>query len=264
MNNNEYYEKLSSILASGASIWQASVVESDGSTPAKCGMKLAVPLGQPEFGNLGGGEMEHKVIAFIRNEQPDGAKTYIFSLSPDGNTADFGTSMICGGQVSVYIEALHLSQRLYIIGAGHCGRALGHFAKLCGFHVCLIDNRQEICNSDLSLFSHEVILHDYSELSSVIQFSKHAYIVIMTHGHLHDKQVLEQCMGQDYAYLGMIGSKAKVAQTFAKLREKGIKEEVLATCHAPIGMPIGSQTPYEIAVSILAEIIRHRTGRQAF
>ncbi len=79
MNNNEYYEKLSSILASGASIWQASVVESDGSTPAKCGMKLAVPLDQAEFGNLGGGEMEHKVIAFIRNEQPDGAKTYSFS-----------------------------------------------------------------------------------------------------------------------------------------------------------------------------------------
>ncbi len=264
MNNNEYYEKLSAAVAGGVRIWQASVVDSDGSTPAKRGMKLAVPLGQPEFGNLGGGEMEHKVIAFIRNEQPDGANLYSFSLSQDGSKADFNTSMICGGQVSVYIEALHLSQKLFIIGAGHCGRALGHFAKLCGFHVCLIDNRAEICNSDLSLYSHEVILHDYSDLSSIISFGKHSFIVIMTHGHIHDKQVLEQCMGQEYAYLGMIGSKSKVAQTFAKLRDNGISEEALATCHAPIGMPIGSQTPYEIAVSILAEIIRHRTGRNAF
>jgi xanthine dehydrogenase accessory factor len=264
MDNNEYYKKLSAMLANNSSLWQASVVDSDGSTPAKSGMKLAVPLNEAVFGNLGGGEMEHKVISFIRESQPHGAGLYSFSLTPDGAKADFNTSMICGGQVSVYIEALHLSQRLYIIGAGHCGRALGHLARLSGFHVSLIDNRTEIINGDLADYSHESILHDYSNLAEVINFSPSTYVVIMTHGHVHDKEVLEQCLRHQFAYLGMIGSKTKVALTFAKLKEKGFTEAELSKCHAPIGIPIGSQTPYEVAVSIMAELIMQRSGRSSF
>ncbi|GAB1467865.1 XdhC/CoxI family protein [Candidatus Cloacimonadota bacterium] len=264
MNNNDYYHKLSTMLENQVSLWQASVVDSDGSSPAKSGMKLAVPLQEAPFGNLGGGELEHKVIDFIRETKPDGAKLYSFSLSPDGAAADFNISMICGGKVSVYIEALHLAQRLYIIGAGHCGKALGQLAKLCGFYVCLIDNRQEILSEDLSDSSHETVLHDYSNLPEVIAFGTGTYVVIMTHGHLHDKAVLEQCLRQETAYLGMIGSKTKIAQTYAKLQEKGFTEAELSRCHAPIGIPIGSQTPYEVAVSIMAELIKQRSGRSAF
>jgi xanthine dehydrogenase accessory factor len=261
MDNNTYYHKLSEMLATQSAIWQASVVESDGSTPAKSGMKLAVPLDFEPFGNLGGGEMEHKVIDFIREVQPLGAKLYSFALAPDGDKADFQTAMICGGQVTVYIEALHLSHRLYIIGAGHCGKALGHFAKLCGFHVRLIDNRREIIESDLSEFCHEAVLHDYTDVSEVIRFSSASYVVIMTHGHLHDKEVLEQCLSKPLFYLGMIGSKSKVAQTFANLKEKGFTDDQIAQCHAPIGLKISSQTPYEIAVSILAELISIRNKK---
>ncbi len=264
MDNNEYYSKLSALLENHSSIWQASVVESDGSTPAKSGMKLAVPLTEAVFGNLGGGEMEHKVISFIRESQPSGARIYSFALAADGSAADFSTSMICGGKVSVYIEALHLSERLYIVGAGHCGRALGQLARLCGFHVSLIDNRAEIIQDDLSGFAHNAVLHDYTDLTEVIGFSHSTYVVIMTHGHLHDKEVLEQCLRQDCAYLGMIGSKTKVAQTFAKLKDKGFTDAEISKCHAPIGLPIGSQTPYEVAVSIMAELIMTRSGRSAF
>jgi xanthine dehydrogenase accessory factor len=263
MDNNAYYRKLSDILAVQSAVWQASIIESDGSTPAKSGMKLIVTLDGEPHGNLGGGEMEHQVIAFIKEQQPAGAKLYSFALAPDGKNADFQTSMICGGQVKVFIEALHLSHRLYIIGAGHCGKALGHFAKLCGFYVYLIDNRSEIINSDLGEFCHEAILHDYENLTDVIRFSSATYVVIMTHGHVHDKEVLQQCLNQPLFYLGMIGSKSKVAQTFTNLQASGYTEAQLAHCHAPIGLKISSQTPYEIAVSILAELISLRNQKPA-
>jgi len=255
MDNVAYYSQLHLFLERHEAIWQASVVESDGSTPARSGMKLAIPLNGEPFGNLGGGEMEHRVIALVRDTKPQGAQLLHFSLSADGSEASISTSMICGGSVKVYLEALHLVNRLYIIGAGHCGRALGHLAKLCGYYVCLIDNRQEIIASSLGEYCHETVCSDYADLSEVVPFHPENLVVIMTHGHLHDKEVLQQCLGKPLKYLGMIGSKRKVAQTFANLKEQGYTDSDLARCHAPIGLSIGSQTPYEIAVSIMAEII---------
>jgi len=258
MDNREYYAKLNDVLSSHEALWQATVVASDGSTPAKPGMKLAIPINGAVFGNLGGGEMEHRVIEIVQQDKPAQAQLYSFNLSDGGAKADYVTSMICGGQVSVFIEALHLARQLFIIGSGHCGKALGHLAKLAGFYVCLIDNRKEIIDDDLSQYGHRAVLHDYSNLAEVIEFGASTYVVIMTHGHLHDREVLQQCLRQETAYLGMIGSKTKVAQTFATLRQQGYSDSELEKCNAPIGLAIGSQTPYEIAVSIMAQIIAHK------
>lgn len=262
MQNAEYYSKIAQCLSENTALWQASVVESDGSTPAKSGMKLAV--GKPDllFGNLGGGELEHRVIELIRVNNYSAPQLLSFDLSEGGSIADIQTGMICGGQVKVFIEPLYLSETLYVIGAGHCGLALGQLAKLNGFNVVLIDNRSEVISADLHECCHRAILHDYSDLSKVIDFSPFIYVVIMTHGHLHDKEVLEQCLAKPLMYLGMIGSKNKVASTFVILKEKGITEQELAKCHAPIGLPIGSQTPYEIAISIMAQVIAARHGKQ--
>lgn len=262
MENLEFYHKIAAWLEDNTTLWQAVVVDSDGSTPAKSGMKLAVGKPDTLFGNLGGGELEHKVIELIREREYQEPVLLSFELSEGVFIADLPTGMICGGKVSVFIEPLHLAGTLYIIGAGHCGRALGLLAKLNGFRVVLIDNRSEIIASDLSQFCHKAILHDYTDLSEVIYFSPLSYVVIMTHGHLHDKEVLEQCLRKTLKYLGMIGSKTKVAQTFEKMLEKGFNESDLEKCHAPIGLPIGSQTPDEIAVSIMAQLISVRHGRE--
>ena len=263
MDNINYYSKLHLFLEQHEAIWQASVVESDGSTPAKPGMKLAIPLNGEPFGNLGGGEMEHQVIALVRSKKPMEAQLLHYSLSDDDSEADLGTSMICGGSVKVYLEALHMVNKLYIIGAGHCGKALGQLAKLCGYYVCLVDNRSEILQTDLRECCHEAIYNDFNDLSQTGVFSPEHLLVIMTHGHLHDRQVLQQCLGKPLKYLGMIGSKRKVAETFSMLKEQGFQDTELAKCHAPVGLPIGSQTPFEIAVSIMAEIISlHKQPKQ--
>jgi len=258
MDNLAFYEKLITLLQEHSPVWQANIIESDGSTPAKRGMKLAIPLNEEPFGNLGGGELEHTVIEIIRNDKPGKAAIYSFNLSADGSKAGIATSMLCGGNVKIYVEPLFSPDKLYIIGAGHCGKALGKLACLCGFYVVLIDNRKEIIDNLPEDSFHKAMLHDYSNLAEIIDFNPDSWIVIMTQGHLYDKKVLEQCLKKPFRYLGMIGSKTKAFATFTKLKEKGFTAEELSKCHSPVGLPIGSNTPYEIAVSIMAELISIR------
>ena len=258
MDNITFYEKLAILLKKHSALWQASIIESDGSTPAKTGMKLAVPLDEEPFGNLGGGELEHTVVNLIRNDKPKKATVYWFNLSADGSKTGITTSMLCGGQVQVFIEPLFYPDKLYVIGAGHCGQALGKLACLCDFYVTLIDNRSEIIDNLPADCYHKALQHNYANLAEIIDFNPDSWIVIMTQGHLNDKEVLEQCLRKPFRYLGMIGSKTKASATFAKLQEKGFTTEELAKCHSPIGLAIRSNTPYEIAVSIMAEIISLR------
>lgn len=255
---SSYYKKLTSAIEGGNPLWQASVIETDGSTPARVGMKLAVPLSGDTFGNLGGGEMEYLVINTIRTEQPKSIVKWSFSLDEQGRTVSSGevkTGMICGGMAEVLIEPLFSPHPLYIIGAGHCGRALADIAVKADFLVTVIDNRHGLLQADAFPPEAKLIHNDYSDLDKAVTFSNNAYIVIMTYGHVHDMEVLEYCLRKPFRYLGMIGSSKKVAETLAIVKAKGFTDEELSRLHAPIGLPIGSHTPYEIAVSILAELI---------
>jgi len=260
-DHQAYYRQLHSLLENGKPVWQAIITDTDGSTPARAGMHLAVPETGNPFGNIGGGNLEHRVIDMIRTERPERALLRKFDLDEEGmplNGDAIATGMICGGRVEILIEPLFSSSRLFIIGGGHCGKALAHLAHLAGFQVTVIDNRKEILRKEDFPVPCKLIYSDYSDLETVIDFDNHAYLVIMTHGHVHDKQVLEYCLKRPSFYLGMIGSKKKTADTFTRLLEQGFSEEDLAGVHSPVGLSIGSQTPYEIAVSITAELIRKR------
>lgn len=255
MTNQEFYSELSKTLSKNEYVWQAIIIHTDGSSPSRAGMKMLISSAGMMFGNLGGGEMEHSIIDYILKFKPEVPTTISFDLG-GSNIELTRTNMICGGSATVYIEPLHISNKLYIIGAGHCGKALGQLAMLSGFYVTLIDNRHECLSEDLSAYGHEKIYNDYSDISAHISTGSNSWIVIMTHGHLHDKQVLQQCLKLPTRYLGMIGSKNKVKETFTKLIEQGFEQQDLDKVHAPIGLRIGSQTPYEIAISIMAEIIK--------
>ncbi len=260
MDNKAYYSVLNDLITQNTCFWQVTIVSSEGSTPAKSGMKMLIPLESTIHGNLGGGEMEHIIIAHVRETRPEKPSYQTYILSEQGDSAgvedSINTSMICGGKVSVFIEPLFSSKMLYIVGAGHCGQALAHLAGLCGYRAILIDNREEILATIPPEICSELHFNDYSDLGKHVIFSDQAHIVIMTHGHIHDQHVLEQCLGKPCRYLGMIGSTRKVAATLESLREKGYFKDDLAAVHAPVGLQIGSQTPYEIAVSILAQLIQ--------
>lgn len=273
---HDYYQKLQEILKQRVPLWQAVIIKTDGSTPAKPGMHLAVPLNGNPIGNLGGGNLEYIVIKMIREKRPAKPLTKSFTLDANGlplneNSPRLASSpqesvrteMICGGNVEVFIEPLFSAFSLNIIGGGHCGKALAKLASLVNFQVTVIDNRPEVLVKEEFPPSCSLLVNDYSNIESVIDFNPDCLIVIMTYGHVHDKHVLELCLRKPFYYLGMIGSEKKVAETLAKLRNEGFTEEEIAKVHAPVGISIGSQTPYEIAVSIVAELIRERNTRSS-
>ncbi len=262
MEHQEYYKFLHELVNSRQAAWQITIVQVEGSTPAKPGMKMLIPAQGNELGNLGGGELEHSTIAWVRSKQPDKPVLRTYDLSAGGKSAlpdaALPTEMICGGRVQLFIEPLFSTKLLQIIGAGHCGRALAHLAGLCGFQTRLIDNRPEILERIPSEICSDKRLSDLQSLEGQVSFSPKALIVIMTHGHAYDQSVLELCLDRPFLYLGMIGSKTKVHATRESLLKKGFTSEQLDKVTAPIGLSIGSQTPYEIAISILAQIISLR------
>lgn len=269
MDHYAYYHELQKHIAANLSIWQATIVSTEGSSPSKAGMKAAIGLPEIYFGNLGGGEMEFSIIQFIRKEKPSKPLSLTFALN--GSLIDSekdeiqATNMICGGSARVFIEPLYRAETLYIIGAGHCGRALAHLARLTGFYTCLIDNRDSLLSAARSdSLADDYILSDYSNIEDLISNPPRSWLVIMTHGHLHDREVLQQCLKLNCRYLGMIGSQNKVKETFSQLLASGVSSDLLKSVYAPIGLPIGSQSPEEIAVSIMAQIISIRSGKSSY
>ena len=261
----DFYQKLQLLLLKNEPLWMATLISSDGSTPAKPGMHLAVPLSGSPLGNLGGGNLEYTVINLIRERKPAKILHWRFDLDEQGQPLDkdtHPTTMICGGKVEVFVEPLFPTSNLFIIGAGHCGKALAHLASLVNFSVTVIDNREDLLIKEEYPANCRLIYNDYTSIEEAVHFDEGAFIVIMTHGHVHDKQVLEHCLRKPFFYLGMIGSEKKVSETFDKLITGGFTKEELHKVHAPIGLSIGSQTPYEIAVSITAQLIKERNCLQ--
>jgi xanthine dehydrogenase accessory factor len=266
MESLEYYRELLALAERNASAWQVTIISTEGSSPARAGMKMLIPAEGTPIGNLGGGALEHTVIGLARSAKPQKPILQSYTLSERGDSAesDDGSrpGMVCGGKVQLFIEPLFNPRLLQIIGAGHCGQALAHLAGFCGFRTRLIDNRQDVLDRVPPQVCSDKRLSDYQDIARQAEFGPEAMIVIMTHGHVHDSQVLRQCLAKPCRYLGMIGSKNKAGEAFSQLREQGFSQADIDRVHSPVGIPIGSQTPYEIAISILAELIKECSGGQ--
>jgi len=153
-------------------------------------------------------------------------------------------------------------ERLYIFGAGHCAQPLALLAHMVGFSVTVIDDRPEFATSDrFPSADHVVVCSSFSQAFADLAVDKNTYIVVMTRGHHHDKTVLAQALKTPACYVGMMGSKKKVAEIYRQLEAEGVSLEALRQVHAPVGLEIGADTPEEIAVSIAAELIKHRHER---
>jgi len=166
------------------------------------------------------------------------------------------------------IEPIQANDRLYIFGAGHVGLQLAKMAHLTDFGTIVVDDRSEFANE--KRFNHAHAIHVAKNFSTVfdelnrknLSIDKHSYIVILTRGHLHDQTVLEQAIKSGAAYIGMIGSRRKRDQIYANLLQNKVSQETLDKIYSPIGLDINSETPAEIAVSIIGEIIQVRAGNQ--
>jgi len=153
------------------------------------------------------------------------------------------------------IEPVQVASRLYIFGAGHVSQFLSTVAKLIDFTVVVIDDRDDFANRERFPEADDVIVEDFRDVVKHLPFTGEEYVVIVTRGHKHDSEILEEVLKRNTRYIGMIGSRRKIKIIFENLKEKGFTESILKKVHAPIGIDIHAETPQEIAVSIAAELI---------
>jgi xanthine dehydrogenase accessory factor len=162
--------------------------------------------------------------------------------------------------MDVHVDPLSPAPRLYVIGAGHVGWHLARAAAETDFHVHVVDDREKFANRDRFPAAKEIVVEPIAEWLHRAEIPPSAYVVVVTRGHTHDLDAMRALAARDLKYLGLIGSRAKVARIGDALLAEGMPAECLQRVHAPIGLAIGAVTPAEIAVSILAELIAIRRG----
>jgi xanthine dehydrogenase accessory factor len=161
-----------------------------------------------------------------------------------------------------FVEPTVIPGTVYLFGAGHVSRPVAELASLVDFQTVVVDDRQEFANAERFPKADRVIVAFSSQQAfEGLKIDRDSYIVIVTRGHLHDKTILERSLKTDAGYIGMIGSRRKRDLVYQELLTKGFSLSDLERVHAPIGLAIGAETPEEIAVSIVAELIQVRAGR---
>jgi len=262
----EIFKEIAKICSEGGSAALASVVQVRGSTPREVGSKLLIKGDGSLVGSLGGGALEAKICREAMTVLSQGkAKMLHFDLTGRGAEGD---QMLCGGEMDIFIEPILPPPTLYIFGAGHISLAISKMAKMAGFRVVVIDDRAEFANPNRFPEADQIVVEDFSTSLPRLRINDSSYIAIVTRGHQFDEEVLEWAARTEACYIGMIGSKRKNQVVFEDLRSKGISRDKLEQVHAPIGLDIGAETPEEIAVSIVAELItikrQHRRGTKTW
>lgn len=171
----------------------------------------------------------------------------------------FGTTDILFLEDGTIVEPIVFPPNLYLFGAGHISVFIAKVAKMVDFEVTVIDDREEFASRERFPDVASVIARSYKDVLREMEFSENDYVVIVTRGHKHDAFVLEKVLATNPKYIGMIGSRRKVKAIFDHLLKKGFSEEELRKVYAPIGLEIGADTPQEIAVSIVAQLIKVRS-----
>jgi xanthine dehydrogenase accessory factor len=256
--NQEVFAAVADALERGEPAALVTIVATTGSTPQRVGAKMLVFGDGRMVGTIGGGCYENDAFWKAR-EAISSRRPQMVRYELDDDFAQ-ETGLICGGQMSVYIEPIEPSPELYVIGAGHVGFHLANLAHEVGFRVNVVDDREKFANAER--FPHAtVVTEDIPSWIARTPLQPHAYVVIVTRGHNNDLDALRALAARDLRYLGLIGSRAKVARIYDALTAEGVPAEVLKQVHAPIGLDIGAVTPQEIAVSILAELIAVKHGK---
>jgi xanthine dehydrogenase accessory factor len=245
-------------LGRGEAVALVTVVRANGSTPQRAGAKMLVFADGHTLGTIGGGCYENEARLKARDAIFSGKQTLLhFNLNDDFAQEN---GLVCGGQMDIHVDPLLPSPRLYIIGAGHVGWHLAKAAADAAFRIHVVDDREKFANRDRFPAADEIVVEPIAEWLHRADLPASAYAVIVTRGHQNDLDAMRALAARDLKYLGLIGSRAKIARIRAALTAEGMPIECLDRVHAPIGLDIGAVTPAEIAVSILAELIAVRRG----
>lgn len=250
MLDNEIFKKSKELLDSGEIFSIVTIVEAEGSSPGKPGFKMLVTKDGETIGTVGGGTLEYfltkEAIKAIEDEKPRVIRRELRELG-----------MSCGGSVTAFVDVIGVKDRVYIFGAGHVGYSLYKFLVNFPFKIIIVDDREEYTKED-RFPNAKVFKENMIEFASKMEIKERDFIVIVSRAHAIDFGVVKEILKKEKEpfYLGLIASKNKAKEFREKLKSEGFSEERINKIHSPIGLEINAITPEEIAISILAEIIK--------
>jgi xanthine dehydrogenase accessory factor len=234
-----------------------TIIRTRGSTPRHATSKMLVYPDGHILGTVGGGGLEQQVIGASLEALHDGQPRLLEYNLVDPSRGDVG---VCGGTVEVFVEPILPKPLLVVIGAGHVGKAVAHLAHWLGFRVAANDDRPEFCTTEAIPDADEFYPYLMADLPSKLVITPWTYLVLTTRGVDVDVPGLPALLDTPAAYIGVIGSQRRWAEARKQLLAAGTSEEKLSRVHTPIGLDIHAETPEEIAVSIMAEIVTKKNG----
>jgi xanthine dehydrogenase accessory factor len=234
----------------------ATVTATRGFTPRKAGAHMLIAEGGESVGTVGGGTIEHRV----REEAASLLEAGGTNELRHHLTRDLG--MCCGGEMSVFLELVEPAPRLFVFGAGYIAKPLAAIAAGCGFAVTVIDARDDWAAPERFPTS-ELCLREPESFARELETSAADWAVVMTHDHACDQRVVQELLRRPLRFVGMIGSTAKQRKFALRLRARGFSDDDIARLRSPLGVAIGGETPEEIAVSVVAELIAVRRGAES-
>lgn len=241
----------------GEAVALVTLVATEGSTPRKAGARMLVRADGRVVGTVGGGRLEADLLARAREALATGRPELVsFDLTGEGEGG-----LVCGGTVRAFVEAIEPAPTLLLFGAGHVAAALARLARPLGFRVEVADDRAEQASRERYPDADRLVIDRFDRAAAQMSLSPNAFAVVATRDFESDRDALLSVVGKGLRFVGVLGSRTKAAKLQEALRERGIGPADLARVRTPLGLPIGAQTPEEIAVSIVAELVAvRRTG----
>jgi xanthine dehydrogenase accessory factor len=252
----DIYDEIVRLRKSGQKCALATIVQVKGSIPSFESAKLLVREDGSMMGTVGGGCVEAEVWNTAREvldtERP---RNLSFNLGQD---AAYDNGLICGGQLNIFVEPVIPQPRAYIFGGGHVSKSISKVASMAGFSTVIVDDREAFANAERFPEAEETHAEEYEAVFPRLNINSSSYLIIVTRGHRDDMRVLRWAVTTPARYIAMIGSKRKTISVIHELEKEGMARELFEKIFAPMGLDIGAESPEEIAVSVVAEMIAAR------
>jgi xanthine dehydrogenase accessory factor len=244
----------------GPPVAVATVMRAPEASSAPIGSKLLVKGDGTRAGSIGGGPLEEAALADCHEALTKRPREYVQSVHYQADGRRVARQEAREGTVELMIEVIESPATLLIVGGGHVGRSIATIAAEAGFSVAVLDDREAFANPERFPMADRVICGDFIEELRRFPIDASTYIVCVTRGHKQDELSLREVAASPAAYVGMIGSIRRVSTVLTHLARDGVPRDALDRVHTPIGLDIGAETPEEIAVSIVAELVLVRRG----
>ena len=259
----EILSQATRLVETGKKLCLCTVVEKEGSGPRDVGAKMIISEDRTTYGTIGGGNVERAlVIECLKAIKEHKSKKVTFNLSKNSKDGTVGTGMICGGELTMLVDVIEPAPRLVIVGTGHVALPLAKLASTAGFKVIIVDDERKLATKEKFPTAETIIAGDYAQVLSKLELNPSDSVVIVHGEPEHDYTAVKNVIEKKVAYFGLLGSPTKAAIITERLRGEGVSESSVKALHVPLGLDIGAQTPEEIGISILAEIIQSRRKQQ--